>query len=59
MLPESLKPAVVEHLEKVRRLHEKDVALGFGRVYFPEALGRKLPGAATEWKWQYVFPSAV
>ena len=59
MLPESLKPALVEHLEKVRRLHEKDVALGFGGVYLPDALGRKLPGAATEWKWQYVFPSAA
>ena len=58
MLPESLKPALVAHLEKVRRLHEKDVALGFGSVYLPDALERKMPGAATEWKWQYVFPSA-
>ena len=43
MLPESLKPALVEHLEKVRRLHEKDVALGFGGVYLPDALG-ETPG---------------
>ena len=48
MPPESLKPALVEHSEKVRRLHEKDVALGFGRVYLPGTLGRKLPGAGTE-----------
>ena len=46
--PESLKPARVEHSEKVRRLHEKDVALGFGSVYLPDALGRMLPGAATD-----------
>ena len=49
--PESLKPARVEHSEKVRRLHEKDVALGFGSVYLPDVLGRKLPGAATE-RWR-------
>ena len=46
--PESLKPARVEHSEKVRRLHEKDVALGFGSVYLPDALVRMLPGAATD-----------
>ena len=58
MLPESLKPALVTHLEKVRRLYEKNVALGFGSVYLPDALQRKMPSAATEWKWQYVFPSS-
>ena len=47
------------HLEKVRRLHEKDLADGFGTVYLPHALDRKLPNAEREWKWQYVFPSSV
>jgi site-specific recombinase XerD len=27
-------------------------------VYLPHALAAKLPQAATEWKWQYVFPSS-
>ena len=58
MLSESLKPKLLEHLERVRRLHEKDLAQGFGAVYLPEALGRKFPGAAKEWKWQFVFPSS-
>jgi integron integrase len=57
MLPESLEPDLHEHLRKVRHLHEKDVADGFGAVYLPHALGAKLPQAATDWKWQYVFPS--
>jgi integron integrase len=57
MLPESLEPDLHEHLRKVRRLHENDVADGFGRVYLPHALAAKLPHATTEWKWQYVFPS--
>ncbi len=58
MLPESLEPDLLHHLEKVRRTHEKDVAAGFGAVYLPHALATKLPGAAKEWKWQYVFPSS-
>ncbi|MGI8481548.1 MAG: tyrosine-type recombinase/integrase, partial [Chthoniobacterales bacterium] len=39
------------------RLHEEDLARGFGAVYLPEALGRKYRGAAKELAWQYVFPS--
>jgi integrase len=57
MLPVAVKPALSVHLEGVRRLHERDLAEGNGRVYLPAALDRKLPGAAAEWVWQYVFPS--
>ena len=53
-----LKPALREHLQRVRILHDKDLARGLGNVYLPNALDRKLPTAAREWKWQYVFPSA-
>jgi integron integrase len=59
MLPETLKPKLLQHLERVRFLHQKDLALGFGRVQLPFALDRKLPAAAGEWIWQFVFPSAV
>jgi len=33
------------------------LADGFGRVHLPGALARKYPGAASEWRWQYVFPA--
>ena len=59
MLPEFVEPELRLHLEKVQRLHEKDLANGLGAVYLPDALDRKLPGAATQWKWQYVFPSVT
>ena len=59
MLPESIKPDLKQHLEKVRRLHEKDLANGFGRVYMPDALDRKMPNAAAQWVWQYIFPSSA
>jgi len=56
-LPESIKPALKEHLERVRLIHERDLSEGYGEVYLPEALARKYPRAGKEWIWQYVFPS--
>ena len=41
----------------MNRLHEKDLAVGFGSVYLPHALERKYPNAGKQWKWQYVFPA--
>jgi len=46
------------HLAEVKALHDKDLRTGLGSVYLPEALQRKYPNAAKEWRWQFVFPSA-
>jgi len=56
-LPESIQPALKTHLERVKLIHEHDLAKGFGKVYLPNALARKYPNAAKQWEWQYVFPS--
>ena len=53
LLPESAKPALREHLERVRLLHEQDLAAGYGSVYLPHALERKYSSAEKEWIWQY------
>ena len=45
------------HLEKVRRIHDKDLSLGFGSVVLPTAIDRKFPNADREWIWQWVFPA--
>ena len=55
--PESLAPLLHNHLERVKAIHEQDLAAGFGSVYLPHALSRKYPNAEKEWQWQYVFPS--
>jgi integron integrase len=57
VLPDNLKPPLREHLERVRLLHQQDLANGYGRVYLPYALERKYPTARAEWGWQYVFPA--
>lgn len=56
MLPESLKIPMRDQLEKVRAVHERDLAEGWGRVLMPDALDRKYPNAPKDWRWQWVFP---
>lgn len=58
VLPASVRDRLRAHLEKVKTLHEKDLAAGFGEVYLPDALERKYPKAGKEPGWQYMFPSA-
>jgi integron integrase len=59
VLPENLISALQVHLAKVRKLHERDLAAGFGTVWLPGALDIKYPHAPREWGWQWVFPSAA
>ena len=58
MLPQLLIQPLQQHLARVKSLHDKDLAAGFGDVYLPFALSRKYPAAGRVWHWQYVFPSA-
>ncbi|MFN0087628.1 MAG: tyrosine-type recombinase/integrase, partial [Blastocatellia bacterium] len=41
----------------VKLAHDLDLNAGFGAVLLPYALEMKYPQAATEWKWQFVFPA--
>jgi integron integrase len=59
MLPGNLAQPLQAHLGRVRALHVRDRADGYGAVWLPGALARKYPRAALEWGWQFVFPSAV
>lgn len=58
MLPQAAIPILREHLEKVKRIHDDDLARGFGAVWLPDALDRKIPNAPKEWRWQWVFPAS-
>lgn len=57
VLPERLKSELKDHVQKVRNLHNRDLAKGWGQVVLPKALARKYPHANKELKWQYLFPS--
>jgi len=56
-LPDSCVDALQTHLISTKTLFEQDIADGHGAVFLPDALAVKYPNAATEWRWQYVFPS--
>lgn len=56
MLPRTLTPALGIHLTAARSVHRFDRADGWGRVELPDALARKYPNAASDWRWQWVFP---
>lgn len=56
-LPTTLAEPLREHLNAVRRLHDTDLAAGFGAASLPDALAVKYPNAPKEWRWQYAFPS--
>jgi len=58
MLPVALKGALAAHVERVRRLHERDLRRRLGSVVLPDGIERKYPQAAWEWGWQWVFPAA-
>ena len=57
MLPELLAGPLQAYLLQRRVLFDDDIRLGKASVYLPDALERKYPNAATDWIWQYIFPS--
>ncbi len=58
LLPDALAAELRSQLGRARRVHEADLLDGGGRVWLPDALERKYPGATREWAWQWVFPAS-
>jgi len=59
MMPHSLVPALMQQIESVRAIHQRDIAEGGGETSLPSGLARKYPYAIKELKWQYLFPSTT
>ncbi len=58
ILPAALLPEFQAQLARVKILHDREVALGYGFAPLPFALARKYPAADREWAWQFVFPAS-
>jgi integron integrase len=56
-LPMVVRAVLPAWFSRVKRLHEQDMAAGFGSVFMPDALARKYPGTERQWGWQWVFPA--
>ncbi|MGQ5523336.1 integron integrase [Chitinimonas sp. PSY-7] len=59
LLPNALIAPLQDQLSKAEAVHQQDLAEGFGLASVPDAVARKLPNAAKEWEWQYVFPAGA
>jgi integron integrase len=59
MMPASLRGGLVEQARRVRELHRRDLSKGAGFAPVPAVLENKVPYAADDWRWQYLFPSVV
>jgi integron integrase len=59
MMPTSLRGRLTEQARRVRNLHGRDLQKGAGYAPVPDVLLNKVPYAADDWRWQYLFPSAV
>ena len=57
MLPRSVQAALVKQLQWRQVLHHCDLKRGVANVALPDALHRKFPRAAQEYRWQFVFAS--
>jgi integron integrase len=58
VLPASVVDPLRTHLAKLRVRFEQQRRAGEPGASLPGALGRKFPAFATQWGWQYIFPSA-
>jgi len=57
VLPKSIEEDLKKHLERVKFLHGKDLANGFGKTMVPREVEAMHPDAGSQLGWQYVFPA--
>jgi integron integrase len=57
VLPESIRPGLEEHLQRLREIFAEDRKQDAPGVWLPEGLARKYPKAGQQWQWQWLWPS--
>jgi integron integrase len=57
VIPQAAQGPLRIQLERVKALHERDLAAGAGWVELPGGLAAKYPRAGNSWPWQWVFPA--
>nr|WP_246551850.1 integron integrase [Geobacter hydrogenophilus] len=58
-LPESILPELTAQIERVKALHEKDLAAGYAGVFLDDAVEKKYPHAPKELIHQWFFPQQL
>jgi len=55
-IPESITPELIAQIEKVSKMHEQDLAVGYDGVFLDDEIEKKYPKAPKEFMYQWVFP---
>lgn len=56
-LPEKILQQLKEHLERVKKLHTKDLKAGYNGAFIMNALEKKYKNVSKELVWQWFFPA--
>ena len=56
-LPETLRAELQAHLERVKKLHQKDLQDGYSGAFMMNQLEKKYKNAGKELVWQWFFPA--
>lgn len=57
LLAQEIKPDLRDHINSIKKFFSKDREDNINGVWLPNAIERKYPNAAKEWKWFWLFPS--
>ncbi|MDX9708497.1 MAG: integron integrase [Trichloromonas sp.] len=55
-LPQSIIPDLLAQIERIKELHDQDLAAGYAGTFMDGLLEKKYPSAARELIWQWFFP---
>jgi site-specific recombinase XerD len=55
-IPKKITPELLDQMEAVKKLHDRDLAAGFSGVFLEDLLEKKYPKAAKELVWQWFMP---
>ena len=58
VLPAALVEPMRRQIDWARKLHLRDCLSGGGTIVLPDAIAKKMPYAARDWRWTWVFPAA-
>ncbi len=56
-LPITILPELHAHIERLKTLHLSDLEENYLGVFMPNSTGRKYPGQARDFSWQWLFPA--
>lgn len=57
VLPDLVRPFVIEQIEWCRKQYQLDLENGYGEVFLPYSLEKKNPNANRQFCWQWLFPA--